>query len=54
MTKEKLYSKEKDCELYRRIVAIGTMEDMFDFAYSCGCENILRKQLETLNDLNNN
>lgn len=46
MNKPELTKEES--ELYLKIVQRGTMDDMFDFAYTIGQEWALKEQLEKL------
>jgi len=40
-------TKEED-EVYLKIIARGTMEDMFNFGYIVGCERLITEMLEDL------
>ena len=46
MAKTQLTKEESD--LYIKIIQVGTMDDMFDFAYSVGRERLEREQLDNL------
>ena len=51
MKKPELTKEESD--LYLKIVAHGTMDDMFDFAYAIGRERFAKEQIEELQELSN-
>ena len=40
---------EKEQNIYDKIIAIGTMQDMFDLAYVIGRERILAEMIEHFN-----
>ena len=40
---------EKEQNIYDKIIAIGTMQDMFDLAYVIGRERASSEMLEVLN-----
>ena len=51
MKKPELTKEESD--LYLKIVAHGTMDDMFDFAYAIGQERFAKEQIDKLQELSN-